>query len=523
MLTTSASVVLGITFVLVGAANVWLILQSSAHLKDSKSSARLIAAHRIGGYIFMTLFLVMAYFMVARWDAAGDPASPGATIHLTLALIISPLLFVKVLVARYYKSYYGFLMPVGLAIFVLSFVLVAITVAPHLAHQPRIETVFLTAVDLPPDAIDINIAASTMEKRCTKCHTLDRVVAARKDTRGWQATVNRMRMLPDSGISGEEARLIFSYLAAKMTPKGPTVAAELEVAKALVDQRCGRCHSLDRVYKTAQTEEEWKSTVARMAGYAAGGGGAFQQGEIRRIVAYLGVTQTPAAVKRRKEEAAIAVTTPDRAATLSLIAPRQVIPATIWRPGRYDFRLIGFISLVCLSMLTLAIKRPVRGAARTASETQAPVRAGAPASRPSLILRLASITPQTADAKTLRFVVSDGGPIAARPGQFLTFSLLFDGQRVSRSYTICSSAARSGYAEITPKRVNGGCASVFLNDRAQVGMTVEAKGPYGQFYLDERKHRNVVMLAAGSGITPMIAMLRYINVGSPGTELEFAL
>jgi uncharacterized protein len=53
--------------------------------------------------------------------------------------------------------------------------------------------------------------------------------------------------------------------------------------------------------------------------------------------------------------------------------------------------------------------------------------------------------------------------------------------------------------------------SVFLNDRACVGMTVEANGPFGQFYLDESKHRNIVLLAAGSGITPMMAMLRYID------------
>jgi len=42
-------------------------------------------------------------------------------------------------------------------------------------------------------------------------------------------------------------------------------------------------------------------------------------------------------------------------------------------------------------------------------------------------------------------------------------------------------------------------------------MTVEANGPFGQFCLDESKHHHVVLLAAGSGITPMMAMLRYID------------
>jgi ferredoxin-NADP reductase len=52
---------------------------------------------------------------------------------------------------------------------------------------------------------------------------------------------------------------------------------------------------------------------------------------------------------------------------------------------------------------------------------------------------------------------------------------------------------------------------VFLNDRASIGMTVEATGAFGQFCFDENKHRNVVLLAGGSGITPMMAMLRYID------------
>ena len=119
MLSNSASLWLGMTFVLVGAINVWLILQASARVKDANASARLIAAHRIGGYLFIALFCVMAYFMVARLGDIASGASPGTMIHLTLAMILSPLLFVKVLVPRYYKSYFSLLMPIGLVIFVL--------------------------------------------------------------------------------------------------------------------------------------------------------------------------------------------------------------------------------------------------------------------------------------------------------------------------------------------------------------------------------------------------------------------
>jgi ferredoxin-NADP reductase/mono/diheme cytochrome c family protein len=515
MLNSSASLWLGITFVLVGAINVWLILQSSARLRDAKAGARLIVAHRIGGYVFIALFCVMGYFMVARLGDVAGGAPPGTIIHLTLAMVLSPLLFVKVLIARYYKSHYSLLMPIGLMIFVLSFVLIGITAGPTLAHRARMQTVSLAAIDLPPEAVDINMAAATMEKRCSKCHTLDRIAGARKDAPGWLATVNRMKALPDSGISEEDARTIVSYLASEMAPKGSVDAASLEVARAVVDQRCGRCHSLDRVYKTAETPEEWRGTVTRMVGYAEGSGNAFQPGEDEQIIAYLSRMQTPEAVSQRGAQVTAAAS-----AGRSMVTQQVRAASDQGAPNsRSDAGMIGFIAFVCLSVVALIIRRPARARASARSEgaagtVEVPVGA-VPARIPSpggpLILRLASITQQASGAKTLRFIVADGQKLNARPGQFLTFWFLFDGRKVARSYSICSSPARSGYVEITTKRVSQGCVSVFLNDRASIGMTVEANGPFGRFCFDESKHHNVVLLAAGSGITPMMAMLRYMD------------
>jgi hypothetical protein len=153
MLNSSVSLWLAVIFVLIGAVNVWLILQSSARVKDAKASMRLIAAHRIGGYLFIALFCVMGYFMFSRLGDAVGSTPPGAVIHLTLAMILSPLFLVKVLVARYYKSYYSLLMPLGLVIFVLAFVLIGITAGPALAHHATMQTVSLAAIDLPPSIL----------------------------------------------------------------------------------------------------------------------------------------------------------------------------------------------------------------------------------------------------------------------------------------------------------------------------------------------------------------------------------
>jgi ferredoxin-NADP reductase len=265
------------------------------------------------------------------------------------------------------------------------------------------------------------------------------------------------------------------------------------------------------VYKTVETPEEWRATVTEMVGFADGSSNAFHPGEAEQIIAYLSATQTPDASDQRRAQATAA-----SSAGKSMLAEQvSTAPDQPAQPKRYDSKMIGFLSAVCLGALVLIFRRPGRGPAASAkSATAAPAPAAAPAPlspRGSSILRLASITAQTADSKTLRFIVPDDQKLSARPGQFLTFSFLFDGKKVTRSYSICSSPARSGYVEITPKRVNQGCVSVFLNDRASVGMTVEAQGPYGQFCFDESKHHNVVLVAAGSGITPMMAMLRYMD------------
>jgi len=506
MLNSATSLWLGLLFVVVGAGNVWLILQATAQVRETKASQRLIAAHRVGGYLFVALFCVMAYYMVSRLSEAAS-GSPSAMIHMTLAMMLSPLLFVKVIIARYYKNYSAALMPIGLTIFVLSFVLVGIIGGPAIVSRARTQTVSLASIDLPPAAIDLTSAAATMERRCSKCHSLERVTGASKDAQGWLATVKRMSELPDSGVSDQDVMVIVPYLVSQMALRGQDADARFTVARALVDQRCGRCHNLDRVYGTVQTADEWKATVEKMVAFAADSNGAFQPGEAQRILRYLSATQTPEGTARRSPRSAGSEDL--RAGRVPTARPPAVTPA-------YDRETLAFVSIVCVGAVALIMRRPTRTpvarpTVRPATLPTVPLPAAGSAPAGPLILRVASIAPQTRDTKTLRFVVADGRRLNARPGQFLTFSFLFDGKKISRSYSICSSAARSGYAEITVKRVDRGCASVYLNERASIGMTVEAHGPFGHFYFDETKQPHIVLIAAGSGITPIMAILRYID------------
>jgi ferredoxin-NADP reductase len=186
-------------------------------------------------------------------------------------------------------------------------------------------------------------------------------------------------------------------------------------------------------------------------------------------------------------------------------------------PGSLGLRLgTGLIVTVCMVQCGLVFRK--RKQSRASMELripEIPPQATSSTKRENatdpMNLLLTQIEQQTHDTKTLRFHIPKERQLRAKPGQFLTFQWTIDGRRVMRSYTISSSPIHGNYVEITPKRMENGCASVFLNERAKPGLTVEARGPYGQFYFDETGHKSIVLIAAGSGITPMISMLRYID------------
>jgi ferredoxin-NADP reductase len=312
------SVSLGFLFVGLATFNIITMLHGSGWAQEPRTRARAITLHRAGGYLFVGLFAVMVWFMSKRLMGSPEGMAGDAAVHIGLAILLAPLLFLKVMIARKYKSHHSILLPLGLAIFAISFVLVFIRVLP--------------------------------------------------------------------------------YALRKIDPSSSIV--------------------------------------------------------------------------------------------------------------KYSILLVV---VFCVFLLSLAL-RPVRSPAGNSSRFSPP-RSSLPVTKPhsdSFSLELIRSEVQTHDAKTLCFRIQDGKHLTAKPGQFLTFHLNIDGNQVVRCYSICSSPLKTDCVEITPKRMKNGYVSDFLNERAMPGLVVRASGPAGQFYFDERVHKDIVLIAAGSGITPMIAMLRYI-------------
>ena len=126
---TSISVPLALLFVFLAGFNAWIMLSG----RGATPRARRLwsQAHRAAGYTFIALFVIFFYFMLLRIRGTADELSPRLILHMSLALVLAPLLLVKVIVVRFQKSAWGLLSALGVAIFSIAFTLVAINVSVH--------------------------------------------------------------------------------------------------------------------------------------------------------------------------------------------------------------------------------------------------------------------------------------------------------------------------------------------------------------------------------------------------------
>lgn len=120
-----------------------------------------------------------------------------------------------------------------------------------------------------------------------------------------------------------------------------------------------------------------------------------------------------------------------------------------------------------------------------------------------------AITDETHDVKTFVFLPPAPRHFQFVPGQFLTFELPVGGESVNRCYTISSSPTRPHALSITVKRKTGGVVSNWLHDHLRVGETIRAFGPKGEFSTEVHPCEKRLFLSGGSGITPLMAMVRY--------------
>ena len=124
--------------------------------------------------------------------------------------------------------------------------------------------------------------------------------------------------------------------------------------------------------------------------------------------------------------------------------------------------------------------------------------------------RVTKIADESSLIRSFYLEPQDGaGRLAHQAGQHLPIRVTLAGasKPVIRTYTLSVSPSDEFY-RISVKRE--GAVSVYLHDTLRVGDVIEARAPAGQFTIDALERRPAVLLAAGVGVTPMLAMLRHI-------------
>ena len=136
-------------------------------------------------------------------------------------------------------------------------------------------------------------------------------------------------------------------------------------------------------------------------------------------------------------------------------------------------------------------------------------------------LTVRSIIKETAEAITITFEPPAEG-LSYQAGQFLTLILEIDGAEVRRSYSLCTAPAVDPHPAVTVKRVASGKVSNYLNDTLKPGDTIRVAEPAGTFTtpVDADNQRHLVMFGGGSGITPLMGLLKSVLHGEPQSKVS---
>jgi len=140
-------------------------------------------------------------------------------------------------------------------------------------------------------------------------------------------------------------------------------------------------------------------------------------------------------------------------------------------------------------------------------------------------LTIREVIPETADAISVAFEVPPAlrDAYRFRQGQYLTLRERVGGEELRRSYSVCTGVPdyeACGELRVAIKRVAGGRFSNWANDTLRAGRTIDVMTPDGRFFceLDASRRRNYAGFAGGSGITPLLSVVKTTLALEPASE-----
>ncbi len=139
-------------------------------------------------------------------------------------------------------------------------------------------------------------------------------------------------------------------------------------------------------------------------------------------------------------------------------------------------------------------------------------------------LKVSDVKQETTDCVSIAFEIPAElkNDYTFKQGQYLTLKMNIGGEELRRSYSICSSPLIATELRVAVKRVKDGKGSNWLNDKVRPGDRLEVMTPMGNFYteLQATNQKNYVLLAGGSGITPMLSIIKAVLATEPKSTLQ---
>ncbi|WP_164923081.1 hybrid-cluster NAD(P)-dependent oxidoreductase [Sinorhizobium medicae] len=137
------------------------------------------------------------------------------------------------------------------------------------------------------------------------------------------------------------------------------------------------------------------------------------------------------------------------------------------------------------------------------------------------MLQCVSVATETADVMTFTFRSDKPAWFRYLPGQFVTLELPVEEEPVMRTYTLSSTPSRPLSIAVTVKAQPGSVGTRWMFDNLKPGMVLKAFGPLGDFSFVRHPGERYLFISAGSGITPMISMTRWMADCAPESNVTF--
>jgi len=260
--TITTSLAFGLLFLGIIAVLSIVILQGRD--KKPKHTKFLRWAHRITGYIFLVLYIFICVVMFRKITHDSVQFFAKDVVHAYTGLIIFPLLVAKICIARSFKKYYPRLPVFGIIVMVAVYLAVTLNGSYYLLSL--LQSKYIT-IKHEGKLVEVNITAGrkVVQRKCTSCHSLERVYSNLKTASGWREYVARMQAKDPQNLSEKEELQALGFLIRNLGIDESKMS--LQVGMKIVLNKCNKCHTLERVFKNRRTKSEWGETIELMRSF----------------------------------------------------------------------------------------------------------------------------------------------------------------------------------------------------------------------------------------------------------------